>query len=171
VSASILDEYIKNGQNNPTICSDISEPETWVYISSLQILTFLIAVCDYVIIVNDWILDFDLIKLLSTAIMIVGNDSPKADIIFQFSEFDKNDEKIKLKSILHCLLGTAFSCIKGFIDEKESLSTLMKLLTRRNSNERGSAVYEKSWLISAQRFWENQVRKSTLYSDYARLMP
>ena len=100
MSASILDEYIKNGQNNPTICSDISEPETWVYISSLQILTFLIAVCDYVIIVNDWILDFDLIKLLSTAIMIVGNDSPKADIIFQFSEFDKNDEKIKLKSII-----------------------------------------------------------------------
>ena len=103
--------------------------------------------------------------------MIVGNDSPKADIIFQFSHLDENDKKEKLISILQSLLGSEFSCIKGFIDENETIFSLLQMFSKKNNNNRGSAYYEKSWLVSAQRFWENSIRKSTLYSDYARLMP
>ena len=126
------------------------------------------------IVVNDWSIDIHLIKLIATAMMMVGNDANQADLIFQVPKFkDETDKKNLLSSLQTFLDGECFN-VKEIIDEKESTPNLIKLLSRRtnNNDERGANNHncEKSWLVNAQRYWENSIRKSTIFSDYARLM-
>ncbi|XP_053210960.1 nonsense-mediated mRNA decay factor SMG9-like [Panonychus citri] len=174
MSASILDEYIKNGSGVSNSIPDSSEPETNVFITSLQLLCFLLAVSDYVIVVNDWSMDIHLIKLIATAMMMVGNDTNQAELIFQVPKLKDESEKKSLLSSLQTFLGGECFTVKEIIDENETTTTLIKLLSRRtiNDDERGANNHncEKSWLVNAQRYWDNSIRKSTIFSDYARLM-
>lgn len=175
MTASILDEFIvKNSACPVNLLSDTSEAEIYVYITSLQLLSFLIAVCDYVIIVNDWLLDINMLKLLATAMMMVGTEAHHAEIIFYFPQFKEEDRK-KISQIIRTLFGGEFSynIIKDIIDESITVPKLLKLLSPRNFvQDDRSPLYtsERNWLVSSQRFWENSIRKSSLFSDYARLM-
>lgn len=175
MTASVLDEVIiKNSSIPANLFCDAPEPEIYVYITSLQLLSFLIAVCDYVIIVNDWLLDVNMLKLLATAMMMVGTEAHHAEIIFYFPQLKEEDRK-KISQTIRTLFGGDFSynVIKDIIDETITAPKLLKLLSRREiSSDDRSAFYlsEKNWLVSSQRFWENSVRKSSLFSDYARLM-
>ncbi|RWS21448.1 SMG9-like protein [Leptotrombidium deliense] len=173
LSASILDEYLKSSLNMNNISSDISEPETYVYITSLQLVSFLLAICDYVIVVSDWSLDFHLIKLISTAIMMVGTAAHRAEIIWYSPKGFEGSYKKTVKT-LESLLGSEIVTVVEAGDDLNLLSTVMKLPTRRHTNSAAASrshSCEKSWLVSAQRFWETSIKKSTLYSDYARFMP
>ncbi|RWS06811.1 SMG9-like protein [Dinothrombium tinctorium] len=174
LSASILDDYIKSGITPCTLNSDSSEPETYVYITSLQLVSCLLAICDYMIVVSDWALDFHLIKLIATAMMMVGSAAHKAEIVWYSPKGYEGSQK-KVVHILESLLGTDSLSVVGASDDiNDLLSTVLKVPSRRNSNSNNASrvnTCEKSWLVSAQRFWENSIRKSTLYSDYIRFMP
>ena len=171
LSASVLDEYL---QKTPPLSSstvvDISEPENYSIIISLQLLSFLLATCDYIIFVCDWILDIHLIKLLATAVMMAGDTARKADIICYFP-----NTKSKINSnIIDALLGRSLFVSVIYGDEKELLNVVMKAPTKRIVDENGrnsSHSSEKSWLSSSQRYWETSIRKSSLYSDYGRFLP
>jgi hypothetical protein len=115
-------------------------------------------------------LDIHLIKLMATAVMMVGDSVPKADIIFYFPN---SKTKINANTI-DSLLGRGLYVTVICGNEKELLNAVMKAPSKRIVGESGrnsSHTSEKSWLLSSQRFWENSIRKSTLYSDYGRFLP
>jgi hypothetical protein len=177
-SASLLDEYIKTAQPVTNIAADISEPETYIYITSLQIMSFLLAMSDYVVVVSDWVLDVHLVKLLATAVMMVGNNAMRATLVW-FTPALSDAEHVQVTKTLEAIFGAGtgtrgVTVING--NEEQLVATVMRVPSRRHVDGTGRVTTghhssEKSWLISAQRFWDTSVKKSTLYSDYARFMP
>lgn len=170
LSASVLDEYLKSCPLSSSTGVDIAEPENYSFMISLQILSFLFATCDYIIIVCEWMVDIHLIKLMSTAVMMVGDTAQKADIIWYFP-----NSKTKInRSTIDSLLGRGLYVTVICEDEKQLLNAVMKAPSKRSvgENSRNSShTSEKSWLLSSQRFWETSIRKSSLYSDYGRFLP
>ncbi|XP_065056702.1 nonsense-mediated mRNA decay factor SMG9-like isoform X2 [Rhopilema esculentum] len=67
MSPSILDRFLRHERKVP---SDFGTAETCVEMQSLQILTFLFAVCHVVLVVTDHFSDNSLLKLLKTAEML-----------------------------------------------------------------------------------------------------
>ncbi|CAG2103582.1 unnamed protein product [Medioppia subpectinata] len=174
LSASVLDEYLQKCPPLSSTGVDISEPENYSFMISLQLLSFLFATTDYLIIVMDWVLDIHLIKLMATAIMMVGETTQKADIIIFFRNSETKMVDKKTTNVINSLLGRSVyvTVISG--DEKELLNAVMKAPAKRNPSENGrnsSHASEKSWLLSSQRYWETSIRKSSLYSDYGRFLP
>lgn len=167
LSASVLDDYIKNPAASNNLSSEIAEPECYSYIVSLQMLSFLLSVSDYLIVLTDWSLDLHLIKLIETGIMMVGSSGRRAQLIW----FHRGEEDTlcwkKMSTTLETLLGREH--LKVIQDESE-LDYLV-FSSKNGTNDESHPSSEKSWLVSAQRFWENSIKKSSLYSDYARFMP
>lgn len=180
---------------------DIGEIENFAFIYSLQMLTFLITICDHVILVLDSLtLDAHLFKLLATALMMVGDaDMSKTNIIIYLKTFnkqmvanaeknyqhnlnkpflDQNEKKFEslFKNTIKTLLGTSVNI--DFICNDESLLTTTVLrpphsrsLVKDQSCSTISYQSERLWFHSIQRFWDISIRKSTLFSDYARYLP
>ncbi|XP_054154092.1 nonsense-mediated mRNA decay factor SMG9-like [Oppia nitens] len=166
LSASVLDEYLQKCPPLSSTGVDISEPENYSYMISLQLLSFLFATCDYIIIVMNWFLDIHLIKLMATAIMMVGDNAQKSDIIIYFTDNQSDITKDTIQMIKSLLGRSVYvTIING--DENQLLNTVMKAPTKPNSSHSS----EKAWLLSSQRYWETSVRKSSLFSDYGRFLP
>lgn len=61
---------------------DITEPENFSYIYSMQLLTFMFSICDHLVLVLDSnSLDVYLLKLVASSLMMVGEAVPKANLI------------------------------------------------------------------------------------------
>lgn len=61
---------------------DITEPENFSYIYSMQLLTFMFSICDHLVLVLDsHSLDVYLLKLVASSLMMVGETVPKANLI------------------------------------------------------------------------------------------
>lgn len=210
LSASILNELL---QNNPSQSSssfnkpffyhhhhtsslssvvdfEITEPENFAFIYSLQLLTYMIAICDHLILVIDsFSVDAYLIKLLATALMMVGDGTvSKSNLIIYLKQSKaqsctdtyfkqpsgENISKMetKLKHTLTTLLGPNVMFINN--DEAFLINTVLKPPSRNLIADQNLPINyctERGWLHSAQRYWDNSIRKSTLFSDYAKHMP
>ena len=177
LSSSVLDDYINSCVPiQSTFSPDLSEADL-LYITSLHVVSFLLSVSDCLIIANDWLLDPHIVKLIATAIAIMGTTPRQLNLIwFHARELNRTEAK-ELEQSLSNLFGRgSVSLILG--DEDELVRRVMRLNTGRENmqavgGETGSAtrvpITEKSWLLSAQRFWENLVKKPAMYSEFIRL--
>lgn len=168
LSASVLDDYLKN---TPSSVVNICEPENYAFMASLQLLSFLFATCDYVIIMSDWMVDIHLIKLITTAIMMVGDGAQKANLIWYFN---KKNPDFKSNAI-ELLLGRGLSFNVICKNENQLLNAVMKLPSNKLIGEGGNTrntlhISEKSWLNSSKSIWEN-ICKQSLFSDYGHFLP
>ena len=225
------------GSGGPSLSSvvgfDITEPENFTYIYSMQLLTFMFAICDHLILVLDSLsFDIYLLKLVATALMMVGDSIPKANLIvylksangspaplvpsfipqqkpynnnissshsmkmntaednssfFNHGYHDLHNYHLHsptnsnsriyelLKSTLVAILGPNVN-IDIITDEHHLLTTVLKppsrnLLVTDQQSQPIQYHTERAWFHSVQRFWENSIRKSTLFVDYARYLP
>lgn len=173
MSASILDDLIKSSHAN-NVPPELTDPEKFVHITSLQILSFLIANCDYVIVMNDWIMDLHFLKLISTALMLVGDDvNPKADLVFyfkkRFTSLTANNNQFK--STLQSIFGRSIIIYEDDDEDGKFTSNMFKLCARRKLtllSNLNNQVNERNWLINSKRYWESITSKSSIYVEYSR---
>lgn len=188
------DQFAKYHHYTPSMSSvvgfEIAEPENFAFIYSLQLLTYLIAISDHLILVIDsFSLDAYLFKLLASSLMMVGDNAvSKANIVVYLKRGTTNGGEAygsdlptgehyfhlesKLKETLQILLGPNVLFINN--DEPLLLTTVLKPPSRNLVSEQATTINyqtEKGWLQSAQRYWDNSIRKSTLFLEYAKLMP
>lgn len=191
---------------------DIHEPDNLAFIYSLQLATFLFAVCDHVILVLDHLsLDAYLLKLISTALVMVGESTPKANLIvynrcdalertqsrrledFDYAASSKmgrmfmdnncNSSIIVDKMVmqqyqkqyqetLQTIIGPAVN-IDFINDEVRLVKTVLTPPSRQLIGEGLVINYssEKAWLQSVHKYWQGSIKKTTLFSDYARCLP
>lgn len=156
--------------------SDITEPESYLYIISMQMVSFLLFTCDYIVVVSEWALDVHLVKLIASSMMMVGSSNPATIIWYLKDEHVSASEAKDLTDSLEAMLGRG-KVIVLVANESELLSTVMKKSAMGKHEQVDAATgrsvngTEKSWLVAAQRYWETSIKKSTLFSDYARFLP
>ena len=177
MSASILDDLIKNchNSNNHLTQENNLEPEKYVHLTSLQILSFLIVNCDYLIIMNDWLMDLHYLKLISTSLMLVGDINPKAELVFYFKKRFTSLSNSPFTKTLQSIFGTS---IIIYEDDNEDgkhsrfVSNMFKLCARTKfhypSSSNNLNVSERNWLINAKRYWENCTSKEdiSIFKEY-----
>lgn len=166
---------------------DIVESENFAFIYSVQMLTLLMAICDHlVLIIDSMSLDNYLFKLIATALMMVGDGVPKANLIIHQSSSTKtksskngfvvkntDNEMIGLyKQTITAMLGPNVNL--EFTDDSTKLAAkVLRPPSRKLIGDQCviSFTSERSWLHSAQRYWENSIQKSTMFAEYARFLP
>jgi hypothetical protein len=163
MSASILDDLIKNSHSSNHLAAQNAEPEKYVHLTSLQILTFLIANCDYVIIMCDWLIDLNFLKLISTSLMLVGDVNAKADLVFYFKKRFTSLTNSSFTQTLQSIFGKSIIIYeddnedddknKRFVSNMFKLCAKKKLLYSTFSNNIN--VSERNWLTNAKRYWES----------------
>lgn len=92
--------HLPNGTTGSSLSSvvgfDITEPENFALIYSMQLLTFMFAICDHLILVLDsFSLDIYLLKLVATALMMVGDTVPKANLIIYLKPRPDSSSSVK----------------------------------------------------------------------------
>jgi hypothetical protein len=167
LSAAILDDFINSSIPIQSIFpADLSEADL-LYITSLHVVSFLLSVSDCLIVANDWLLDPHLVKLIATAIAMIGTTPHQLNLIWYHGrELGKSEAK-EIEHALSSLFGRGSVClIHG--DEDELVRKVMRQNTGRE-NMLTNSITEKSWLLSAQRFWDNMVKKPSMYSEFIRM--
>lgn len=216
-------QHMSNGNGGFSLSSivgfDITEPENFAYIYSMQLLTFMFSICDHLVLVLDsYSLDVYLLKLVASALMLVGDSVQKANLIIYLkplktqtaagpakaatgSMMSRASTSAKAKerfgslpsapsphrsathNQMHALLKSTITLMLGpnvnldFItDESRLLATVLKppsrhLLLTESQSRPIQYTTERAWFHSVQRFWDSSIRKSTLFSDYARHLP
>lgn len=174
MSASILDDLIKSSHVNTHVPQEIVEPEKFVHITSLQILSFLIANCDYVIIVNDWLMDLHFLKLISTAMMLVGDVNPKADLVFYFKKRFTSLSNSQFANTLQSIFGKSIIVYEDDDEDDRFVSNMFKLCAKKrllySTLNNTLNVSERNWLMNAKKYWEMITSKSSLHLEYSRFI-
>ena len=84
-----------------------------------------------------------------------------------------------LKDTILAILGPNVS-VDFITDERRLLATVLKppprnLLLGLDAHAQSARpiayTTERAWFHSVQRFWDNSIRKSSLFADYARYLP
>jgi len=165
LSMSVLDDL--NRTPHPTgAMIEISEPGNRAHVISLQLICFLLAVSDYMILVVDWHLDLHLLRLLSTAIMMIGGNVPKAHVFIHCKE----KASVGLQTAIEAIIGR--SCVTFSHDDDALVKLALRPPQRIEPMKCAlNSTSEKSWLLNAQLLWESSIRKSPLYADYASKLP
>lgn len=142
----------------------ICEPLTSSYMISLQLATFLMTVCDHVIIMTDWLLDINLFKLISTAIMMIGNEQMSCKLVVY-----SNDERIsdkRLRLIVDNIIGKHM-IEKFFFNEKDLINHITPYSSEKcQISAMGERFNGMGWFIKSQQVWSD-IRSSTKFVDYA----
>lgn len=167
LSSSILDDFLSGASLSQfPKDSQISEALTSTYMISLQLVTFLMATSDYVILMSNWMVDLNLLKLLNTAIMLIGEGNLRAKLIF-YSRNDKiHDERFK--QIVESMLGRD-KVDRFFLHVDELIEYINPYSSHKcDLYQKDPATFSgRNWLSSCQRLWNNTIRNSSMFSDYA----
>lgn len=176
LSPSILDELIVNSNISINSNDHVSNEADLLYVSSLQLVTFLMAVSDCLIITSDYIVDIDLLKLFSMALKLLSSISPAtsaANIVWYLNQKARQSEVDSIAATFELYFGKGnIVVING--DEDELVKTAMLTSTdrRRGPNAdhqtSNSVVSERMWFVSGQRLWESSIKKSNIFNDYLR---
>lgn len=167
LASSVLDDFL-SGRSNSQFPknSQISDPLISCQMISLQLATFLIATSDYVIIMTNWLIDVHLLRLISSAIMMIGEDNLRARFIM-FSE-DPRIHGSKFKSLVDNFLGKGR--IEKFLSNEEELYSHIAPYSSEKCElyHREPATFTgKNWLSSCQRLWNSTIKNSSMFTDYA----
>ncbi|KAH9394387.1 smg-9, nonsense mediated mRNA decay factor [Tyrophagus putrescentiae] len=164
---------------------DITEPENFSYIYSMQLLTFMFSICDH-------LPKQEQVSLaLPSKSTAPGASFKKSKDIEQQGQTFSSGFKINsptpqrsashnrmlqlLKNTIVAMLGPNVN-IDFITDEQRLLATVLKppsrnLLLTDSQSRPISYTTERAWFHSVQRFWDNSIHKSTLFADYARYLP
>lgn len=166
-ATSILEDFLLGHSSSPfprhTLASD---PFISCQMISLQLATFLIASCDYLIILQKWLVDVHLLKLLSSAVMMIGEDNLRVKLIV-FSPDERVDND-KMKRVFEAGVGKLM--VEAYFDNEDEL---VRYVTAYSSlkcdlyRDDPSKFTGKSWLESCQRIWNTTIKNSSMFSDYA----
>lgn len=142
----------------------ICDPLTSSYMISLQLTTFVLSVCDYVIIMADWLLDVNLFKLISTAMMMIGDDHLHTKLVVYSNDERINDKRLRL--IVDNIIGK-HRIEKFFHDEKDLINHIVPYSSEKcQMNAMGARFNGSSWLVKSQQVWTD-IRSSSKFVDYA----
>lgn len=167
LASSVLEDFLTGYSNSQfPRNSQISDPLTSSHMISLQLATFLIATSDYVVIMTKSLIDVHLLKLISSAIMMIGEDSLRAKFIL-FSE-DPRVHDTTCKVVMDIGLGKN-RIDKYFSNESELLDYIGPYSTGKCElyQKDPSTFTGKKWLSSCQRLWNSTIKNSSMFSDYA----
>lgn len=164
LSASSLDNIYN--QLTPTNRKFIHcDPLTQNYMISLKLATFLIAISDFVIIVSKWNIDVHLLKLIATALLMIGDDNLKAKFIMYSDNEEIHNQSIK-KIVDGCLGLNRIEKYSSNVDDVRrhvsSYSTEKCEMYRKDP----FTFTGKNWLSSCQRVWEMSIKNSSMFADY-----
>lgn len=136
---------------------------------SLQLATFLIATSDYVIIMSNWLINIHLLKLLSTSIMLIGEDNIRAKFIL-YSENDRIFDS-RLKTLVDSCLGK--NRVEKYFNNPHDLIRH----TNPYSSEKCDLFMKdptvftgKNWLASCDRLWTTNIMNSAMFSCLAHFL-
>ena len=177
MSASVMDELIKSTHSATHVPQEITEPEKYIHITSLQVLSFLIANCDYLIIMNDWLMDLHFLKLISTSLMLVGGLSAKADLVFYFKKRFNSLTNLPFIQTLQSIFGKSIIIYEDDNEDGKNgrfVANMFKLCAKKkllySTLGHNVNVSERNWLLNAKRYWENCTSKSALHIEYSRFI-
>lgn len=167
LASSVLDDFLSGYSCSQfPKNSQVSDPLTSCHMISLQLATFLIATSDYVIIMTNWLIDVNLLKLISSAIMMIGEDNLRTKFV-AFSK-DKRIHSKKFKALVDGCLGKG-RVEKFFDDEQELFYHIAPYSSEKCElyHKDPSTFTGKNWLSSCQRLWNTTIKNSSMFSDYA----
>lgn len=166
LSTSVLEDFL-SGHSSSQFAkhTQISDPLTSCHMISLQLATFLIAVSDFVLIKTNWLVDVHLLKLISTAIMMIGDELRAEFIIYSENEKVVSD---KLKLIINSCLGDN-ATYKFITNESELLDYTGPYSSGKcDTYVKAPLTFTgKTWLSNCQRLWNTKIKNSSMFSDYA----
>jgi GTPase SAR1 family protein len=167
LAPSVLEDFLTNRSSSQFNKSSlISDPLTSCHMISLQLATFLIATSDYVIIMFRWLADVNFLKLLASAIMLIGEDNLRAKFII-FSK-DKGAHDGNFKKLLERCLGSGR--IEKIVSDEWQLYTSIApySIDKLNLYHKDPSTFTgKNWLASCQKLWNSTIKGSSMFSDYA----
>lgn len=167
LAASILDDFLSGHSNSQfPKNSQIADPVISCHMISLQLATFLIATSDYVVITCRWLIDIHLLKLIATAIMMIGEDNLRAKIIIY--SVDKRVTTQQFKLLVESTLGR-HKVHKYFNNETELIDYITPYSSEKceSYTKDPSTFTGRNWLLSCRRLWNATIRNSSMFSDYA----
>lgn len=167
LAPSVLEDFLTNRSNSQFKKNSlISDPSTSCHMISLQLATFLIATSDYVIIMFRWLADVHFLKLLASAIMLIGEDNLRAKFII-FSK-DKNVHNGDFKLLIERCLGSS-RVDKIISDEWQLYASIAPYSSEKLDlyHKDPSTFTGKNWLLSCQKLWNSTIKGSSMFSDYA----
>lgn len=162
LSASILDQMIESSTSPTGV--DVNEVDA-VFLTSLQLLSFLLFASDCLILTSEPVIDASLIHLMHDAVGRIGV-SKQLNIVWYFNKPVPYNLNV-ISNSLDCIFGRGIvTLING--DPKMLLNHVLRLNTGREVVEAANKVTEKGWFNSAQRFWDNLVKKPSDFSRFQR---
>lgn len=167
LAASVLEDFLSGHSSSQfPKSSQVFDPLTSCHMISLQLATFLIATSDYVIIMSQWLIDIHLLKLISSAIMLIGEDDIRAKLVMYSSDMKIHDKKFK-HMIDKCLGRNRID--RYFDKEMELLDYIAPYSSEKcELYEKDPTTFTgKNWLTSCQRLWNTTIKNSSMFSDYA----
>lgn len=165
LSSTVLEQFI-NGQSKSHF-TNLADPLTCCQMIDLQLVTFLIATCDYVVIVCDWLIDVHLLKLISSAIMMIGESNIRAKLVM-FCEGNCVIKGDRFKKLVEGFLGK--NLIDKYFDSFEDLYSHVtpysyeKLDLYSTDDQK---FIGKNWLESCIKLWNVTIKSSSMFTDYA----
>uniref|UniRef100_A0A6G1S716 Protein smg-9 n=1 Tax=Aceria tosichella TaxID=561515 RepID=A0A6G1S716_9ACAR len=167
LASSVLEDFLTNRSNSQFKRNSlISDPSTSCHMISLQLATFLIATSDNVIIMFRRLADVHFLKLLASAIMLIGEDNLRAKFII-FSK-DKNVHNDNFKLMIERCLGSN-RVDKIISDEWELYASIAPYSSEKLGlyHKDPSTFTGKNWLTTCQKLWNSTIKGSSMFSDYA----
>lgn len=171
LSSSVLEEFLCGKTKSQFgLNKVISELSISCHMISLQLATFLIAVSDYVIILLEWLVNIDLLKLLSSAIMMIGEGDIRARlVIYCPNHRSVLDDEFKI--LINNLLGEGV--VEKYFDDEQKLIDYVTPYTDIKTDlhsQDPTKFTGHNWITSCNRIWNNNIRSSNMFADYANLM-
>lgn len=165
LSSSVLGRFISGLSRSQF--ADLTEPLTCCQMIDLQLVTFLMATSDYVVIVCDWLIDVHLLKLLSSAIMMIGEPNLRAKLLL-YCENSLDITSDSFRKLVESFLGR--NRIDGYFDSCETLYSHIAAYSREKLD-----LYSvddrkftgKNWLESCSKLWNVTIKNSSMFTDYA----
>lgn len=167
LAASVLEDFLSGHSSSQFSKSNqVFDPLTSCHMISLQLATFLIATSDYVIIMSQWLIDVHVLKLIASAIMLIGEDDIRAKLVMYSSDMRIHDKRFK-HMIEKCL---GRNRIDRYFDKEIELLNYIAPYSSEKCElyEKDPTTFTgKNWLTSCQRLWNTTIRNSSMFSDYA----
>lgn len=171
LASSVFEDFLTGYSSSQFPKSQqLSDPMTSCQMISIQLATFLIAVSDYVIFVCDWLVDIHMLKLISTAIMMIGEDNLRAKLIV-FGPKDKGMNAKSFSKLTNPLMMP--SGFENFFDDEQKLIDHIAPYSDEKCElycKDKSTFTGRNWLASCQRIWNSTIRNSSMFIDYATMV-
>lgn len=145
----------------------LNDPQTCSHMISLQLAAFLIATCDYVVVMSKWLVDSNLLQLIGSALMLLGEGNYKAKLIM-FCEDDAVSGR-KFRDLTNICLG--MNQVDRFFSNERELINYISSYSSEKCNQldkEPTGLSGRKWLANSRKLWCQTIKDSSLFTDYAQ---